>query len=235
MVDPHDDLAIAKQVQPVVLIATHNRFKITCKNIESLLKQTVVPKIVVVTSDPEESVYFINAYGIESLVHKNEPLGAKWQSGVRDANPLIIVGSDDILSPTYVEQVCNKIKEGFDFVGTTAWYSYDECRNKIYDTVYTNRNQDLPIGSGRAYSSLLLHKMKFRLFDTHLASKLDDFGYSLAVRNRAKCYIIRSPEILAVKGAWQQLNPIHRYLTSKNIQAKPIDLGVLKQFDYVQD
>jgi len=234
---PHDDKAecCGNCPYPVVLIATHHRLKITCKNIESLLNQTLVPKIVVVTSDQDEAIYFAETYGIESLYHKNEPLGAKWQYGVRDANPLIILGSDDILAPDYVEQVCRKIKEGFDFIGTTAWYSYDEYRNRVYDTCYINKNQDFPIGSGRAYSSVLLNKMKFKLFDTSLGKKLDDFGYYSAIKQSAKTFIIRSPEILAVKGDWAQMNPMHKYLTSKNIQVQNADLDVLKKFDYVPD
>src|SRR6187551_3061191 len=167
---------------PTVLIATHNRLKITCKNIESLLSQTLVPHIVVVTSDQDEAIYLTELYGIETIYHKNEPLGAKWQAGVRDANPLIILGSDDILAPDYVEQVCKKIKEGFDFVGATSWYCFDEVNNVVYDTNYKNRNQDFPIGSGRAYSSVLLHKMKFSIFDTMKKRGLDDFGFGMAIK-----------------------------------------------------
>lgn len=232
---PHDDKANCcnRCPYPVVLIATHHRLKITCKNIESLQKQTLVPKIIVVTSDQDESVYFAETYGIESLYHKNEPLGAKWQYGVCDANPLIILGSDDILAPDYVEQVCRKITDGYDFVGTTAWYSYDEYRQRVYDTSYTNKNSDFPIGSGRAYSSQLLNKMKFKLFDVGRARQLDDFGYYSAMKYSAKTFIIRSPEILAVKGDWISMNPMHKYLTSKNIHMQNASLEILKKFDYV--
>ena len=45
-------------MNPVVLIATHNRIEITSRCIESLMMQSVQPKIVLVVSDQGEWQYY---------------------------------------------------------------------------------------------------------------------------------------------------------------------------------
>lgn len=166
----------------------------------------------------------------------DNPLGLKWQCAVEKAkqynpNPLIICGSDDFLSEDYINKVQRLVNQGFDLIGVTVWYTYDEKNKKIYHCEYINKNLNFPIGSGKSFSGRLLEKMKYQLFDIKLNKKLDDFGYHSAIRKGAKIRLIRTPEVLAVKQG-DDMNSIESYLNSPNIKAIEVKLDVLNFFKY---
>lgn len=224
---------------PVVLIATHERIEITTKNIELLKKQSAVPKIIVVCSLMEELIYY-KTLQVNVVLVNNSPLGTKWQSGVNlaknmAANPLIILGSDDILIEGFIERVLLKMKEGFEYIGLTTWFTYDNINNELFLSSYQGPNKDYPIGSGKVYSKILLDRFNWKVFNTKDNRRLDDQGNRMAEINGAKIFIIREPGVLAVKGNWVQLNPLRAYHTSPNISMERVELDELKKFGYVQD
>jgi len=211
---------------PVVVIATHERVDITTKNINSLKLQHPTPKIVIVCSTQEELEYY-KTLGVSVALEPNRPLGRKWQCGVNiarnlDANPLIIAGSDDILSKTFLRDSLRKILEGYELIGSTSWYTWDVKKDMYYYCRYQAANVDYPIGSGRVYSKELLKRINYKVFDTSADRKLDDQGNRIAVSNNAKIYLFREPEILAVKGRWVQMNSADDYLRSPNIKAQSV-------------
>jgi hypothetical protein len=115
-------------------------------------------------------------------------------------------------------------------VGLTAWYSYDVKRKKLYLTEYKNKNIDFPIGSGKVYSKKLLTKMNYKVFDRGADRRLDDLGYKNAVKAGAKIHLIRDPEVIAVKGDWNEMNTIEAYLKSPNISSKIAKIDIIKTF-----
>lgn len=227
--------------KPVVVIATHNRTKITTENISLLNKMQIKPHVICVTSANSEVIHFRKHFpDITIGITENRPLGKKWQAGIthlenertQQYNPLIILGSDDLLHPDYIKKSLRMIQQGYDLIGLTSWYSYDVARKKLYLTEYVNKNKDFPIGSGKVYSKRILDKMKYRVFDEKLDRRLDDFGYYSAQKLGAKIGLIREPMVLAVKGKWNELNPIERYLNSPNIKAAQVSTDILKEFGY---
>jgi choline kinase len=212
-------------VNPVVLIATHKRVKVTCINIDSLLKQSLNPIICVVCSDKEECVHFNNVYernlDVHIVYHENMPLGRKWQHGVNhcrqylSADPLIITGSDDILGPDFVKKACEKVKEGYDFIGLREWFViHDKFRYKL------EYKPEMPLGAGRVYSKKLLDLLGWRIFDTTKSKLLDDLGWHRA--SKAKKHIVDDIEaegmtIESIKGDWPMLNPFEKMIRHKNI------------------
>lgn len=219
---------------PFVVIATHERTEITTENIRLLKLQSFVPKIVLVCSLQEEFEYY-KTLGVTAILEPNNPLGRKWQVGVSvaykmGANPLIILGSDDILSKNYIRDSLRKLKEGFHFVGCTSWYSYDTKRNQTYKSEYSNLNKDFPLGSGKVYSRLILDSCKAKLFDVSANSKLDDMGHKQTIKHNS--FLFRTPEILAVKGRWKQLNPIEKYMSSRNIKTSVVRVDLESVFGY---
>lgn len=219
---------------PVVVIATHERTEVTTLNIELLKKQSIVPKIVIVCSLQTELQYY-KAFDVTVILHPNRPLGNKWQAGVNaaiklGANPLIILGSDDILSEGYIERALKKLKEGFHFIGLTHWFTFDKLNNQVYSHRYTNRNEDFPIGSGKVYSKSLLEKIRGRIFDQRVDRRLDDNGHKLTISSGAKVFLIRKPEVLAFKGNWHQMNTIEAYKKSPNIMTETAVNDILKNF-----
>jgi hypothetical protein len=142
-------------VNPWVLIATHKRLSITKKNIDCLLKTGV--GIILVVSDADEFKLFRQLYPYINIVHHaNYPLGDKWQSGVEiakhlKADPLIINGSDDILSPKFFSRASELLAEGYHFIGLKSWYVYDLKSVYLFDYM-----APLPLGGGRVYSKEFL-------------------------------------------------------------------------------
>jgi hypothetical protein len=107
-------------MNPVVLIATHNRVEITKRNIETLQAQTIKPKIVLIVSSIQDYEAFKDM-DISLIRTPNNPLGFKWQTGVQFAmklkpDLLIITGSDDILGKTYIEKACLHVSNGVDLL-----------------------------------------------------------------------------------------------------------------------
>jgi len=225
-----------KCYNPVVLIATHERIEITSKNIELLLTQGVT--IILVVSLQGELEYY-KKYPITVVLKENRPLGAKWQHGVNVAvkfrpNPLIILGSDDILHPDYFTRLKNVMGvDNYDFFGLTSWYTFDVKEGRVFKCDYTNRNKDFPIGSGKAFSYDLLVKMRFKLFDSTRDRQLDDQSFRIANIQSTKRLIINEPLVLAYKGSWPVMNQVRAYLTSRDIKFQKWDKSILTEFKCV--
>lgn len=204
---------------PVVIIATHRRLDITCKNIESLLKQSFQPYIIIGCSDPHEATIFKTRYPqIDVTMSRNNPLGIKWQSLVLAAHQhcpscLIITGSDDILGKGFIEQAQKYIEKGYDFVGMKRWYVHDVKNKKVHLLDY---RANLPLGGGRVYSREFLDSIDWKLFEPK-DKHLDDFGWK-QVKDHAKKIIIDNDnlKILSVKGDWPVMNPVEKMLNHPN-------------------
>ncbi len=200
-------------MNPVVVIATHNRLNITSANILKLQEQTIVPKIVLVVSDRKEMEYYKAQFQSITIVQfPNEPLGNKWQTGVSvaktlGANPLIVLGSDDILGLRFVEEACKKIESGIHFIGLKTYWVHE--KGKAY---LINYQPLQPIGGGRVYSEEMLKRIKYKVFDTSKKRHLDDLGFSFAKSSGLKYELIDSIdtfELHAIKGDWAMMNPFN--------------------------
>lgn len=226
---------------PVVVIATHNRVSVTQHNISLLQKQNC--KIVLVVSRYDEELHFKTLFpDITVTVFSNSPLGAKWQHGVDEArklnaDPMIIVGSDDFLGVDYIDRCLNHLVKGWELIGTTHWHTYNPNYDLLYKMRYTNLNTSFPIGSGKCFSKSLLERMKWKVFNTTLSRKLDDLGYDNAVRVNARILLDADLNVLAVKGDWKAMNKLEDYLMSRNIKCLLVeDTTILKElYNYVPD
>lgn len=204
---------------PVVIIATHKRVEITCRNIESLREQSVTPKVVVVCSDPTESDEYYKRFShISVMVTKNNPIGSKWQSAVHYSmsyrpSCLIVTGSDDILGKGFIEKAQKYIEQGYDFIGVKRWYVHDVKNKKVHLLDY---RANLPLGGGRVYSKEFLDRIGWKLFEPK-DKHLDDFGWK-QVKDHAKKIIIDNDnlKILSVKGDWPVMNPVEKMLSHPN-------------------
>ena len=210
-------------MNPVVLIATHQRLQVTSKNIESLMMQSVQPKIVLVVSDPTEWKFYERKYPEVLLcLAPNNPLGKKWQYGVDIAktlnpNPLIICGSDDILGVDFIENACSLIKSGIDFIGLSRWHVYHNKMLYTYDY-----NASLPLGGGRCYSAKALEEIRYKVFDSTKDKHLDDNGWKRINSTTLPRKIVRDVkneglDIVSIKGSWPMLNPFNKFQSSGNI------------------
>lgn len=204
-------------MNPIVVICTHNRLEITSYNIQSLQKQSVKPNIILVVSSLEEKIYYQNKFkDVHVLKFPNVPLGAKWQHGVTEAyemkaNPLIILGSDDILGPGYVATCCRLVGSKTDFIGLSNWYIH--YHGKAFHCQYLAAQ---PLGGGRAYSYDLLCILSGKLFDPRLNRHLDDYTIKKLKELYIPCHSNENLQIHAIKGDWPVMNPFN--ITHPNIK-----------------
>lgn len=209
-------------MNPVVVICTHARHEITCKNIKTLLNQTRPPRIVLVVSDNQEFIKYSEEFqSITVMTYPNIPLGAKWQAGVElavkmNADPLIITGSDDILSRTFVEYACDAMKAmNLDFIGLRSyWVHY---KSQAYLIEYKPL---MPIGGGRVYSRHCLRRVNNEVFNASLNRHLDDLGWKkLQGITFNKWIVTDEPGIAihAIKGDWVMKNPFNPRHPNVNI------------------
>ena len=201
-------------MNPYVLIATHQRLSVTKKNIESILPHAGV---ILVVSDSDEYELFKQLFPtINVILYNNIPLGAKWQAGVNlareiGADPLIINGSDDIISPDFYAKSSELLRDGYHFIGLTSWYVYD--LKHVYQFDYL---APMPLGGGRSYSKELLEKIDYKVFQGNKDRHLDDLGYHNMFASGMKYTLLRSPLILSIKGDWVVMNPVGKMFSSPN-------------------
>lgn len=197
-------------MNPVVVICTHDREDITSLNINTLLNQSVVPKIVLVVSHRNEIInYKVKFPQINIIFHPNTPLGDKWCAGIQLANklncdPLIITGSDDILGGHYIKNACELIERGFHFIGLKKYWVHHRKNAFLIDYLASQ-----PLGGGRVYSRKMLEVINFKVFDSLANRKLDDQGFSLVKSSGLQFVIIDSVDkftIHSVKGNWIMMN-----------------------------
>jgi hypothetical protein len=209
-------------MNPVVVMAVWGRQKLVEINLRMLSEQKC--QVIVVASAPEDFVFLrsLKLQNIQIVPHPNNPLGKKWQEGVDQArilgaNPVIICGSDDFLSSNFIEKAC-ELSKYHDFIFFDNWFIHEPKGCKNYTLRYNMAKYNKPpLGSGRIYSHDFLQKRHWQLFDTGKDIHLDNFAWE-NVRHQDR--ILMNPKdmhILAVKGDWEQINPIDKILSHSTI------------------
>ncbi len=205
-------------MNPVILIAVYGRMRLVEINLRLLSEQNC--QIVCVASLDEDfkALRKMAIPNLQIIPAPNNPLGAKWQSGVDqcrilDADPLIILGSDDFLDQTFIKNAC-RISKYMDFVCFDRFFIHSPNDGKNYSLRYKNK---FPLGSGRVYSKKYLNEKHWIMFDSERNRLLDDFAWD---NTKFGDKILFNPEgmnLLAVKGQWEVLNPLDKILQSESI------------------
>ena len=203
-------------MNPVILMAMYGRKQLVQTNLELLRKQKC--KVVVITSTDPDYLFIrdLDMPNVEICVAPNHPLGRKWQIGLDycknlNADPVVVVGSDDFLSDRFVEKALS-FKE-LDFIFFTQWHIHDSVGKKDYFLKYKNV---FPLGSGRVFFKRFLDKNGWILFDKERDRLLDDYAYEV-VKYEDK--ILMNPDgmkLLSVKGSWETMNPMEKILQASD-------------------
>tara|TARA_R100001163_G_C5067308_1_gene206312 strand:+ start:3531 stop:4298 length:768 start_codon:yes stop_codon:yes gene_type:complete len=216
----------------VVLIAFTGREKFIKSNVALLRAQTHPVKIVLVGSTDKDKEIAREIKVDRYIIHPNQPLGAKWQYGLRyisnlyaDVKAVIINGSDDFLSPSYVEKAYSYIKQGADLAGKMDWFIYD---SKLDNAYHIDKRLYSVLGAGRIWSRKFLDKVKWEIFPIHKNNQLDSSSYDILNSQKGNYKIIRDKEmiILSLKGHHRVLNTTQAIVRNQ----QPLDDQTIKYF-----
>lgn len=118
-------------------------------------------------------------HGWDVVLHENQPLGAKWNAGVAKArengNPVMILGSDDFVSPEWVE-TAETLVEQADIVGLDRYLMHRLINGQtVAVEAYPKGNprHGESIGSGRTLSTRLLDALAWKPWPAGLRRSLD--------------------------------------------------------------
>jgi len=155
----------------------------------------------------------------------NFPLGRKAQLSLNlakqaDCHAVIMNGSDDVVSPDYIEACIDYIELGdVDFIAPLIWYTYNAAIGSstygaIWRTHYRGRAAGSSLGAGRVYSTKFLKEIEYDIFalkaDIHLDSKMEKASA------KGKIKIIHPSRddgcIVSVKGNWEKLHEVEGLL-----------------------
>lgn len=156
-------------------------------------------KCVVVGSEGERSKKVVEKFGHHYVEERNNPLSKKWNAGLRktkemDPDVVIVLGSDDFLSPSTIRSLCESISEGRLMSGLMDMHILDSKKEKMYHWngyVMSNPLRKWEtIGMARCLSRRLLEKVDFSIWEEEDIDKGLD---GLMTRKLAKLGLIPIP------------------------------------------
>jgi hypothetical protein len=226
----------------MVIIAFTERYDIMEKNLYLLNKQTLKPGVVLVGTTITDIQFCKKMQSIYSNIHyikyQNKPLGLKWQVGVflaRSFNPksILILGSDDIITQNYVENMYMYIEKGYDMIGKREWYVLTD--GELYNVKYTKKIS-ISLGGGRIYSGRILDKFNWYIFECLRDQGLDTLGYYMIKKLGGKIMVnTDNVHILSIKGNWEMMNSFdkilkHSKIENPSVSIKKVDDNFLKRY-----
>lgn len=149
-----------------LLTATWRRPTLTKIVLDHYASMDYSVRLAMVSDMSERYAKWIVAYS------ENKPVSNKWQLGLRQVrqfefDALMIVGSDDVVTPEYLEACRYMIAHGADYIYLPGAYFYDAYAGRMF------WGQAERLGMGRVISRGLLNRLQWRLWDDGLNSGLD--------------------------------------------------------------
>ena len=136
-------------------------------------------KFLAVGSEGDTSRYVAETYGFDYIEHPNSPLGSKWnalwnESLLMNADVRVIVGSDNIVPASSIDEYLAMIDLGLDFLGMEGCYMINPLKSQgISFDGYCGEKQGKSVGGGRAYSAAFSKRIGESPFGDHLQRGLD--------------------------------------------------------------
>ena len=161
------------------LTAIWKRYELTSAFLSHInfLKEELIEfdiSCIIVGSEGEKTREMVISSGNEYLEHENLPLSRKWDAGLRfsksfDPDAVIILGSDDFISPQIVRSLLEKVSSGWLMTGLMDMHILDSNGGRLFHwngySVNTPHRMWETIGLGRCLSRKLLDRVDFSLWD----------------------------------------------------------------------
>lgn len=187
-------------------------------NIEQLSKENCTIVVAASIQDDFDFLRSLKLPHLQIVPTSNYPLGAKFQQGIDqcrilNADPLIVTGSDDLLSAGYIQRATELAKR-HDFICLNHWFIHHPETGKDYRLKY---NFTFPLGGGRVFSKRFLDSKFWQIYDRSLNVKLDDFIWNTTKFEDQVLFNPDGMNILSIKGSWETMNPIDKILSAGSI------------------
>ena len=169
------------KMNPIIITAMHGRPDITRvfgMASQRIFKETGVRSLSVVTRNDYDNIRLCNEYGINWVESRNEPLGAKWNTTLQhlkdiDFSHVIILGSDDIVSTSFIEYQISKSDTDLSGMEDLWFWGLNPKRAGFRTFGHWTSNLNKLLGVGRMVSRKMLEKLDWKLWDDDLRSGLD--------------------------------------------------------------
>lgn len=197
------------------IMPIHGREMITKEAVRCLKAQV---NKVIVAGDDDGDEHLAKEMGVGFIKCLDVLLSQKFQLLFIEAkkyNPdaVVLDGSDDLLSPNWVETCYKWIKDGFDLVGKSkCWFCKIMPNEKMVlnEVIYGEARANEPFGSGRLFSRRILDKVNWRPYPDNVVSRACDLtSYTYLKNNGLKKVKILNEEdirLVCVKSDWECLD-----------------------------
>ncbi len=177
----------------VIITCAYKRpeiFRIFLDNFQFLRAQLkyegVNLSLVVAGSEHDDSLWETHCFeiareykGVTWLEHENDPVGKKWNYALAYLKKLkfdvvMILGSDDLITPQFVLKGLSVLQEGYDITGVKDMYVLNsEDGEMVFWEGYAAARKGVSIGAGRMLTRELVEKANYKLWDDGLNCSLD--------------------------------------------------------------
>ncbi len=162
------------------------------KNVIDLSEITNIKCVCVCSEDGEAEI--CRQSGMRVVMCDNEPLGKKWNTGLKfianniSTDYVMIMGSDDVMNAGLLNAMIRSANKGYDLIGIEDCYFFDSDNNQMY--YYKGEGQ--LIGMCRMVRTYLLESLNWKLWQDQQPRGLD------AVSNARLCSEARKIKAITV-------------------------------------
>lgn len=135
--------------------------------------------VVMVGSEKARSRSLVEGTGFWYIEHPNDPLGAKFNAGVKKAlsigaDYILIMGSDQFADVSMLDHFTELMEQNVPYAGVLDTYVLDDATNRaLYWKGYTDYRKGRPIGPGRLIRSDIAAEWDGEIYDRGLNRNLD--------------------------------------------------------------
>ena len=161
-------------------------------NIINYFSEMNFSKIIIAYSNEEDRENLMNISSKLVFVKSdNKPISKKWNVSILKSkeyphDAVMISGSDDIISPYYLDKCKLYIKNNFDYITNNKWLSFLVEYNIICYSRYIRRATYDGLGSGRVIHKNILKKINYNIYNFDLNKGLDGSSFKLFYKNIKK-------------------------------------------------
>lgn len=143
------------------------------------LAPTIQLELFAAGSEGRASRELAERHGVHYVEHPNQPLGAKWNAGLRfmrgaGLDAVLIVGSDDLIDLPVVERYAKELRAGARFIGLEDMYfMHQPTARLLYWPGYQGPRAGETIGLARCIHREYLDAVDWHLWRAQLSRGLD--------------------------------------------------------------